>query len=101
MVAVYLHLAPAIFFPSDVKTWTLCTGAELNLRERVLGEVENNNFIASSGKGECRGPIPSKLCVLIWGKGVDLVRSFIAMVQGQVASKDPGVCGVCIPLIRP
>ena len=33
------------------KTRPLCTGAELNLRDRVLCKVEKNNFIALPGKG--------------------------------------------------
>ena len=40
------------------KTWPLCTGAESDLGERVLGEVEKNSFVALPG--------------------------FIATVQGQV-----------------
>ena len=61
------------------KTWPLCTGAEPNLGDRVLGEVEKNGFIAFPGKGRHRGLASQKLCVLTWE---DLVRSFIAMVQG-------------------
>ena len=34
-----------------LKTWPLCTGAKLNLGNRVLGEKEKNNFIALPGKG--------------------------------------------------
>ena len=41
----------------------LCTGAKSNLRDRVLGEVEKNNFIALPGKGRNSGQMPSKLCV--------------------------------------
>ena len=33
------------------KTWPLCTGAKLNLGDRVLGEVEKNSFIALPDKG--------------------------------------------------
>ena len=33
------------------KVWPLCTGAESNLRDRVLGEVEKNSFIALPGRG--------------------------------------------------
>ena len=36
---------------------------KLNLRDRVLGEVQKNSFIALSGKGGRRGLMPSKLCV--------------------------------------
>ena len=30
-----------------MKTWTLCTGAELNLGNRVLGEIEKKSFISA------------------------------------------------------
>ena len=48
-----------------LKTWPLCTSAELNLRDRVLGEVliEKNSFIILPGKGDHSGLIPSKPCV--------------------------------------
>ena len=61
------------------KTQPLFTGAESNLGDRVLGEVEKNSFIALPGKGGHSGVMPSKLCV---PTGEDLVRSFIAIVQG-------------------
>ena len=41
------------------KAQPLCTGAESNLRDRVLGEVEKNSFIALPGKGG-----PSRLAPL-------------------------------------
>ena len=62
------------------KIQPLCTSAESNLRDGVLGKVEKNSFIALPGKGGHRGLMPSKLCVPIWE---DLVRSFIAKIQGQ------------------
>ena len=34
------------------KTQPLCTGAESNLRDIVLGEIEKNSFIALPGKDE-------------------------------------------------
>ena len=34
-----------------LKTWSLCFGTKSNLRDRGFGEVENNTFIALSGKG--------------------------------------------------
>ena len=61
------------------KTQPLCTGAESNLRDRVLGEVEKKSFIALPGKGGTAGLCPEKLFV---PTQEDLVRSFIAMVQG-------------------
>ena len=42
------------------KTQPLCTGAKSNLRDRALGEVEKNNFIALPGKGGHNGLVPSK-----------------------------------------
>ena len=62
------------------KTQPLYTGvgAELNLRDGALSEVESNSFIALPGKGGHSELMPSKLCVPTQG---DLVRSFIAMVQ--------------------
>ena len=49
------------------KTQSLCTGAEVNLGDRVLGGVGKNNCIALPGKGDTVGSSPSKLCVLTWG----------------------------------
>ena len=43
-----------------LKTQPLCTGADLNLRDRVLGEVEKNSFIALPGKGGHSGLMPLK-----------------------------------------
>ena len=39
------------------KTQSLCTSAESNLRDRVLGEVEKQSFIAFSGKGGQSRPL--------------------------------------------
>ena len=58
------HSEPCCFcykhvcFVGMLKTWPLCTCAELNLR--VLGEVEKNSFIALPGKVGHRGLPPSK-----------------------------------------
>ena len=41
----------------------LYTSARLNLRDRVLGELERNSFIALPGKGGHSGLMPSELCV--------------------------------------
>ena len=62
------------------KTWPLFTGAKSNLRDRVLGEVEKNSFFALPGKGGYSGLMPLKNCV---PTREDLVRSLIAIVQGQ------------------
>lgn len=58
--------------PLMPKTRPLRTGAELNLRDIVLGEVEKGSFIAWSGKGG-HSELPS------WE---DLVSGFIAIIQG-------------------
>ena len=48
------------------KIQPLYPGTELNLGDRILGEVEKNRFIALPSKGGLRGIMPSKLCVLNW-----------------------------------
>ena len=46
-----------------LKTQLLCTGAESNFRDTVLGEVEKNSFIALPGKGEHSGLVaPKTMC---------------------------------------
>ena len=47
---------------------SLYTGAESNLRDRVLVEVEKDCFIALPGKGRRNGLMPSKSCVPTWGR---------------------------------
>ena len=42
------------------KAQPLCTGAELNLGGRVLGEVEKNSFVALPGRGGHSRLLPSK-----------------------------------------
>ena len=60
-----------------MRAWSLCTGAKSNLRDRVLGEVEKNSFIALPGKGGHSGLVPSELFV---PTQESLMRSFIAIV---------------------
>ena len=43
-----------------LKAQPLCTGAESNLRDRVLGEVEKKSFIALPGKGGHSRFVPLK-----------------------------------------
>ena len=38
-----------------LKVWPLCTDGKLNLRDRVLGEVEKDSFITWPGKGRHTG----------------------------------------------
>ena len=53
-----------------LKTWPLCTGAESNLGDRVLGEVEKNSFIALPGKEGHSGLMPLKsVCPNLGGFG--------------------------------
>ena len=52
------------------KTQPLCAGAESNLRDRVLGEVEKNNFIALPGKRQHSRLVPIKtVCPNLEGFG--------------------------------
>ena len=62
-----------------LRAWPLCTSAELNLGDRVLGEVEKNSFVALPGRGGYSRFLPLKLCV----PTQDSLVSFIAMVQGR------------------
>ena len=43
-----------------LQTQPLCTSAKLNLGDRVLGEVEENSFIALPGKGRHSRLLPQK-----------------------------------------
>ena len=61
-----------------MKLWRLYPGAELDLRDRILGE--KNNFIALPGKGGHAGLVPSKTLV---SQHTDRVRSSITVAQGQ------------------
>ena len=40
------------------KSWLLYSGVELNLEDRVLGEVEKNSFIALPAKENTTGSCP-------------------------------------------
>ena len=44
-----------------LKSQPLCTSIELNLRDRVLGEVEKNSFIGLPGKRDTTDCCPEKL----------------------------------------
>ena len=53
-----------------LKTRPLCIGAESSLRDRVLGEVEKDSFIALPGKGRHRRLLLSKtMCSNLGGFG--------------------------------
>lgn len=58
----------------EVVMIALNTGIELNLRDRVWGEVEKNSCIALLGKGEHRRFMPAKLSFSTW----------VAVGQGRV-----------------
>ena len=63
-----------------LKTQPLCTDAELNLRERVLGEIEKNSFVALPDKVGHSRLMSQKLCITTQE---GLLRRFTAVVQGQ------------------
>ena len=59
-----------------LKTQPLCTGAKLNLRDRVLGRVGKNSFIALPGKGGHSGLVPLKTaCPIPGGFGEEFYSS--------------------------
>ena len=59
---------------------SLYTGAESNLGDRVLGEVEKDSFITLPGKGgEHNRVVPQVLCLTPWGIG----RGLIVGARGQ------------------
>ena len=63
---------------------SLYTGAESNPRDRVLGEVEKDSFIALPGKRGHTGLLPRKtMCPNT--RGFD--DGFITVVQGMVSDK--------------
>ena len=67
---------------SDVKSSAFWyTGTELSVRERVLGGVEKNSFIALPGKRVHSRLLPQKTpCV---PTREDMTGSYIATVQGR------------------
>ena len=56
---------------------SLYASVDLNLRDRVFGEVEKCSFIALPDKGGHSGLMPSKPCVQTCGK----IVSFVVIVQ--------------------
>ena len=72
------------------KTQPLCTTAKLNFGDRVLGDAGKNNYCFARQEGHS-GLAPSKLCI---PTREVLVRSFIAVGQGQdrIADKGQGWC---------
>lgn len=63
------------------KTPPLCTGAESNLKDRVLGEVEEKIFITLPGKGRHMNSNLKKPCV---PTPEVLMKGFITMVQDKI-----------------
>lgn len=61
-----------------LKAQPLCTGAELNLRDRTLGEVEKDSFIALL-PGE--GGKQVLILIIYVSTREDVMRNFITMVQ--------------------
>ena len=62
-----------------LKSQLLCSGAESDLRVRVLAEVEKGSFIVLPGKGGHSRLVTLKNSFLTWEV---LSRSFMAIVQG-------------------
>ena len=73
-----LHWQVGYFTTSTTWEAPLCTGTELNLRDRVLGDVDKNSFITLPEKGIQIGLLPLKPKCLNWE---DLMRNFIAKIQ--------------------
>ena len=59
------------------KAQPLYTGVKSNLGDRILGEVEENSFIALPGKERHSGLVPLKI---VFPTQQDLLRCFIAVV---------------------
>ena len=76
------------------KTEPLCTSTKLNLRDRVLGKVEKNSFIALPGKGDHSRLLP-------W----ITMNSHPGWFDGEFYSKggvaDLGVCRASVQLLSP
>ena len=51
-----------------LKTQPLCTSAELNLEDRVLGEIEKTTLLLCQAKGDSVGSCLSKLCIPTMGE---------------------------------
>ena len=79
------------------KTQPLCPGAKLNLRDRVLGEVEKKSFIDLPSKGGHSRLVPSKPCVPTPGGFSEEFYSYGSRLGVWVADKDQSVCRACIP----
>ena len=61
---------------NDDEAWPLCTGAELNLGDRILGKVGKSNFIALLGKRGHNGFMPLKtVCLNLGGFGEEFYSS--------------------------
>ena len=68
-----------------LKSQLLSTNTKSNLRNRILGEVEKNRFIALPGKGNTADSCPQNLCV---PTQEDLMRSFLLGFPGGSDGKD-------------
>lgn len=67
---------------SDAKIQLLYSSTKLKSRDRVLSEIEKNNFIAFPDRRGHHLPMLLKLCCNLGGVGCELVRSFIIKEQG-------------------
>ena len=78
-LGLYLNSATYSLYDHDAeRSASLYAGAKLNLRDRVLSEVEKESFITSPGKGSHSGILPQKA---LFPNLEGLVRSFIGIVQ--------------------
>lgn len=78
LVSLSLCKSPRYFLAVlMLKTWPLCTGAKLNLGDRVLDKIEKNSLIVFLGKVGHRGLLPLEtVCPILKG----LMRGFMAVV---------------------
>ena len=71
-------------------TQPLCTSAELNLEDRVLGKIEKKKLYCFARQRGTLGPSVSQNYVSqLWE---DLMRSFIAMAKGRRVSGEIKLC---------
>ena len=68
-----------------LKAQLLSTSTKSNLRDRVLGEVEKNSFVALPGKGNTADSCHQNLCV---PTQEDLMKSFVLGFPGGSDGKD-------------
>ena len=60
---------------NDDEAWPLCTGAELNLGDRVLGEVESITLLLCQAKGDTAAHVLKTMCPNLGGFGEEFYSS--------------------------